>query len=736
MRVKPQTFGLLIINNMLTQDEKDALLELKSQGYTFSDAMGFIASSRMGNVSKVERELSQEESPQVERSDARTDLSRGFTEAKQAVTEGFERQDAVEQRPTLAGRVSGTLGTGFRAAGEAIGSLTSGAIRAIPGGTTVMNKLSDVTSDVAEKAVSSDLYKGVEGGFNKLPQGVQQTFGDVGNVAMGALGIAEPLVVPGGTKALSQGIKAFAETGIKEVGEKGIQTTLKTGLEPESIMQRVARISKGKQTNFEQRAGESVGTYLVRRGIYGDPENITEQLYQRMQASKNRVDSGLSRVGGVYKNDTVSDALEQLAEREARVSSLRTSSPDTDRVDELYAKHNKEGLTLTEVNEVKRLYERNIKLDYLRDNVSDGIAKANNIDNQLRDFVERTAADGGFPTVKALNKETYLAKQLLDDLGAEYAGQQGNNFVSLSDAFFLAEAASNPTALAAFGLKKAISSKGAMSAVAKLMARNRKVQDLPSGDTIEPKLLPAPNPGSPRSAVYSNSVIPAGGQTPDGVVNVGITERALPGAVRTPGGEAKPSIIKEIQDIETDALEQMRASIEMSEVTTSVTQDGRYLRNSSFPNWLPDDKELRSKELMTKVLKHIEDGTIPKEDFASNQFRLYEAMKQHLERVKFDKLNAQTQTGFTADDIPFAIVLTTGALGAYYTMGEDGSLVALPVIGFMAATPGGRKMMADELKVSIKKMEKIANATKDKPTLNRLQKGIESAKLEIQKLES
>lgn len=248
------------------------------------------------------------------------------------------------------------------------------------------------------------------------------------------------------------------------------------------------------------------------------------------------------------------------------------------------------------------------------------------------------------------------------------------------------------------------------------------------------RMLPAPKEGAYRSEVSGGTPIRStaeGQSAPAGQ----IIETAKPGAIKKPGGDGTQPLVKDITDIETEIRDQMRAAIDMSEVTLSVTEDGKYLRNSSFPNWLPEDKELRSKDLMEKVFKHIENGTVPNEDYASNQFRLYEVMKQHMERVKFDKLNAQNQTGFTADDIPFAIVLTAGVLGAYYTMGDDGTLAALPVAGFMASTPGGRKMMVAELKRSIRQMEKVANSTKDKPTLNRLQKGIDSAKLEIQKLE-
>lgn len=493
-------------------EEREALLELKEKGYTKEDALGFIAASRMGNSSKVEREFTASEEP-TDSTDAVSDLKQGFQGAVQAVDEGVERSGAASKRGNVASRTLGQLGAGFRAAGEATGSLVGGAIRALPGGTSAMNLIDRKVSEGVQKVATSPTAGAVQDQFNKLPEGVKQTAGDIGNIGMGALGLSEALVAPGLSKALTTGVKEFTTSGVKEFGQSGINASIKTGVSPENLMQRVARISKGKQANFEERAGQSVGEYLVDRGIFGDPEEVTSQLYQRMQTSKGRVDSGLASVQGVFKNDAVSDALEQLAEREARVSTSRTPSPDQQRVSALLKKHEGDGLTLSEINEVKRLYERNVKLDYLKDNVSDKVAQANNIDNKLRDFVEQTADTGGFKNVKALNRETFLAKQLLDDLGAEYAGQQGNNFVSLSDAFFLAEAAGNPTALAAFGLKRTLSSKKTMSAVAKLIAGKRQFNQVPDADLTEFPQLPAPREGAANVSVDTPVSLPERSQS-------------------------------------------------------------------------------------------------------------------------------------------------------------------------------------------------------------------------------
>jgi hypothetical protein len=253
-------------------------------------------------------------------------------------------------------------------------------------------------------------------------------------------------------------------------------------------MQRVARVSKGKQAKFEQRAGESIGSYLVSRNIFGTPDQIVDQLYERMKGSMKNVDKGLAQVPGTYKDPSFLRAARELLERETRVGGVGAKSPDSPRIEELFKKVNNEGLTLTEANELKRLYERNVKLDFLKQINAEGVERANRIDTGMREFIVKTASDNGFDTVTALNKETSLAKQLLDDIGAEYAGSAGNNAIGLTDTIFLAEALGNPVAAIGFGVKKGLGSKAVQSTIAKAISRNAGSKaDLPKAQFSEPK---------------------------------------------------------------------------------------------------------------------------------------------------------------------------------------------------------------------------------------------------------
>jgi hypothetical protein len=313
----------------------------------------------------------------------------------------------------------------------------------------------------------------------------------------GQLETGAELLLGGGAQLLKAGAVKGAEliTGSKLIPEvKTLVTSAKTAVTPDSgaIMQRVARIPKGKQIKFQETAGESVGDYLVKRGIYGDEEQIVEQLYKRFNDSKNVADEAIAQLPGTFKPVQVKDALEMLTEKFAKASTgvvrdeagkvvniTGVKDPNFTRATELLQKVEGEGLTMSEINEAKRLFERNVKLDFARENSADGIRLANNVDEAIRTWQFSQAEKLGLQNLPEINKETRLARQLMDDLGAESAGIAGNNAVSLTDWIVLAEG--NPASIAAFLGKKAAASKKLQSAVAKKFA--------PEASVGEPKAI-------------------------------------------------------------------------------------------------------------------------------------------------------------------------------------------------------------------------------------------------------
>ena len=272
----------------------------------------------------------------------------------------------------------------------------------------------------------------------------------------------------GGAKALTKG-KEGVVAGVKFTGKQLNKLTP----EASSIMQRVARVSKGKQASFEKMAGESIGQYLDKRGIYGNIEQISDKLYQRFTRSKGAADSTFARIQGEYNPLPVKNALEELLKRESKVSVPGARSMDYATIKNLYSKFNKDGLNMTDINIVKRLYERNVKLDYVKQNLPESVARANNIDSAMRNWQIATAEKLGVKGIQLINKETRLAKQLVDDIGKEYAGSAGNNAVTLTD--WIALSGGDPASIAMFLAKKGFSTKEFQSWVAKKISKTEKL---------------------------------------------------------------------------------------------------------------------------------------------------------------------------------------------------------------------------------------------------------------------
>lgn len=272
---------------------------------------------------------------------------------------------------------------------------------------------------------------------------------------------------------------------------KGITNAVK----PTKIMQRVARVHALDQQKFQQTAKESIGDYLVKRGIYGNDEQIMTQLAERFQKSKDLADSEIAKLGGQWKAAPIRTALQDLAGRESRISTPGAPSKDFARVTELLRKHDSVGLTMTEVNEAKRLFERNVKLDFLKTVNPEGVARANTIDDAIRTWQFETAEKMGLNNLPEINKETQLAKMLGDALFKKNARADGNNAFGLSDIILLS--GGDPAALSMFISKRMLESKQLRSLVAKTIAGkptvgqpkastrapiNDKSRLLPSGD--------------------------------------------------------------------------------------------------------------------------------------------------------------------------------------------------------------------------------------------------------------
>lgn len=435
------------MNNMALQDNLDKKVqEAKKLGYSDTQIKRYLESKGIDPVKYVQAPITEQ-------------IKSDWTDRVERGADAVMKASTGEQSPLSAAVQTVGQGAAF------IGDIGGRIISKIPGVSSLMQGTGEAVSENPKIQEVLRQYETFKQSNPELAANLE-----------GAVNIASILPIGRGVSALGD-TAASAAVRATDVAVDGVNTAIKTGTQgvkssvsdivsPSAIMQRVARIPAQKQAKFKELAGgESVGEYLVNRGIYGDVDGITQQLYKRFEQSKNTADKALASLPGTYKPTPIGTALDDLFARETRVSTKGALSRDFKRVRELKNKYNSDGLTMSEVNEVKRIYERNIKVDYIRENKPESLARATSLDTAIRSWQVNKAKELGLQNLPQINKETQLAKQLMDDLGTAYAAQAGNNAITLTDWIMLS--GGDPTAAAAFLAKKTVSSKPILSAIAK-----------------------------------------------------------------------------------------------------------------------------------------------------------------------------------------------------------------------------------------------------------------------------
>lgn len=280
----------------------------------------------------------------------------------------------------------------------------------------------------------------------------------------------------------NEAVSSAVDNTIAKGEQKVVNLAYKFKPEAPSIMNRVARLNPTTANEFNDKFGMTHGEYLARSGNMGTPDKIIENEAIKFTKSLAETDTAIGKLEGVYKNDALKTMANELNSRELRVSSPGAPSADLKTAQELYIKLNKEGLSMEEINTLKRLYERNVKLGYNFMTEGEKITRATNIDKAVREWQFAQAEQLGLKNLPELNRQTQISKFIVDELGKKMIGQEGNNLVSLTDTILIA--GGSPEAVSSFLVKKVFSSKGFQARVAKIVADN------PSIKTLEAELVP------------------------------------------------------------------------------------------------------------------------------------------------------------------------------------------------------------------------------------------------------
>jgi len=424
----------------LSPEEQKILVRSKELGKSPQDALQAIENFRNGV--KVQPSLAQ---------DIASDFSSRVDKASDSIVSD---QNSVSKVLQTVGQ-----GAGF------VGDIAMRAIERVPGVKPAMQKIGEViaSNEAAQDVASS--YATWKAAHPEAAANLES----IGNIAS---------ILPAGkvagaaTKATQRVLDASADTlsDATKVATKSA-SGLMPDVSPSAIMQRIGRIPPTKQAEFQKMTGSSVGDYLVQRGAVGTSDEVVSALYKDFTQSVKSVDNALAEAGDTpFKSVAVGSALNDVVTKLQSLSRPGAKHPELETAVSLQKKMQGGGLSLSEINEAKRLYERNVKLDYIKENLAPKVAEANNLDNAIRTFLFDKAEELGVQGLREQNKITQASRFLMDEIGKYSEGRAANNAVSLTDWLVLGEVAAEPSALALYLGKKALSSETLLSKFAKWRA--------------------------------------------------------------------------------------------------------------------------------------------------------------------------------------------------------------------------------------------------------------------------
>ena len=197
----------------------------------------------------------------------------------------------------------------------------------------------------------------------------------------------------------------------------------------ENILQNQNRMTKKQQETFKQMAWEDQWKWMNDRWLT-NAEDLVDYFFK----SKDKVDTAMSKMKWNFTSEILTKVLDECVEY-----AEKTESPELSKLKDLQTKNAKWWITMSDINEVKRFYERNNKFDYLKNWTAEQTRLATNRDTALRDWQMKLAEENWLTNLKELNKETQASKFLADNATKRESGIKGNNPISLTDWIVVAQ---------------------------------------------------------------------------------------------------------------------------------------------------------------------------------------------------------------------------------------------------------------------------------------------------------
>ena len=162
--------------------------------------------------------------------------------------------------------------------------------------------------------------------------------------------------------------------------------------------------------------GDNAGQVLAEWGVRGDLEQISSQLDNIWKKSKTLVDDTLDKIPDKFRARQIDVGLKSAIRTLKNVQSRELLKKRRD-LNSLLAAHsgkNSTGLTLSEINEVKRSLDDVFDVFKKSGQAKDQLRAKDiaNVRSDINSFIEAKAIAAGAPSIKALNKQTQFARGL------------------------------------------------------------------------------------------------------------------------------------------------------------------------------------------------------------------------------------------------------------------------------------------------------------------------------------
>lgn len=471
---------------------------MKAKGFTFDQAMSEIGGTRIGSPSTISHLVDTPEAPkEMSYIDRVLD-----TNSTLLANRAKEFQGTADRMGRGQGKIeSAVQGVGTALATGILDPVNS-IVTNIPGVKPAMSAIGKGVEALSKTAPIKFLGNLI-GNNERVAEAVKlydtdpqfkQTVNSATNIVTSAL-TAKGLI-EGGTALTNKTIKGGAaikdkagslvDSAAKKYAttpqeiSKNLGIKVKSGDTSASIMNRIARVNpKDAETFAKYSGGKTIGEYLAETGNTNAPKKLIEIETKKFFDSMKSVDDAFEEIdantGQIYADGSIDDVIAGLQEKAKAVSSKNVPAPfqgDLTRITESYATNG--GLSMQEINALKRLYERNVKLGYSKLLNPDGVAQATNLDNALRQFQFKQAKAQGFSNIDDLNRQTQMSKLIVDKLGNKLVDETMLNANSLTDWLILSNV--SPEAIAGFITKKFFGSKGVQAKIAEMLNQTDSVE--------------------------------------------------------------------------------------------------------------------------------------------------------------------------------------------------------------------------------------------------------------------